>query len=366
MRSGVKENTGIRVFQYPFSGGKFHTQSHYTDWANKFLTETETEYVQPMDVVGRCELYTRGMHTGEIKSNRGTKYSPPSVSTYTNAASNLYKYSLRAGTIHLERFSGLQGVEERKKARDKWNRFWIGFDRWMEDRSMKAKSRHEIINAIKIMVTYWAREEFLTLPEFPKIGTSVKPIVVIPPKLIPAIINDVQDDVMWEVVATILVSTLRIGDVLTLSPSDFEFDGEEMYFNKTLSKTGSCTMPVPPVLAKVYRKNFPSVFSKPIEKQDVYDGIKQFLSKYPELQVEHTVTTDGVQETRKLYEWATPHMLRKSAITAMIYFGVDHMHVRHASGHSHGSKAFWRYVQVVDSKFKSEISKAHLAMGISS
>jgi hypothetical protein len=45
---------------------------------------------------------------------------------------------------------------------------------------------------------------------------------------------------------------------------------------------------------------------------------------------------------------------------------VDHMHVRHASGHSHGSKAFWRYVQVVDSKFKSEISKAHLAMGISS
>lgn len=46
----------------------------------------------------------------------------------------------------------------------------------------------------------------------------------------------------------------------------------------------------------------------------------------------------------------------------MIYYGVDHMHVKHASGHTQNSDAYWRYVKVVERLFTSDFNQAHKKM----
>ena len=363
-KDGRTEESGLTSRHYRMStSGKLLGTHLYVDEINqqikKLLKGTEPEpsiHKSETDVVRLIEKYTYMMHTGELKSNKGKLYRPASIASYTNAASRLYKFCKES-----RRTIDLQKVD-----RERWRSFFTAFDNWMA-KSMKLKSRYEIMNMVAIMIKYWHVEKGYAFYPMPRVEKTEKPIVVIPPELIRNIVNDTRHEgnMVWEVISTILVTTLRIGDVMTLSPKDLIDDGKTMTINKELSKTGRCTMPIPPRLAGIYRKNIArtgQVWSQPIDKQTIYDKMRDIIKGYDGMDAEITITVEGKQETKPLWEYVTPHMLRKSAITAMIYYEVDHVHVRHASGHSHSSKAFWRYVQVVDSRFNSDISRAHSVM----
>ena len=60
--------------------------------------------------------------------------------------------------------------------------------------------------------------------------------------------------------------------------------------------------------------------------------------------------------TKQLWEWVHPHLLRKTAITTMIYNKVPERFIKFASGHTTNSNAFERYVGHVEKYYKSEIN----------
>ena len=55
----------------------------------------------------------------------------------------------------------------------------------------------------------------------------------------------------------------------------------------------------------------------------------------------------------------TAHTMRRTAITTLLLLGVDEITVRRISGHSAGSKEFYRYVVVVQEYMNASIKMAH-------
>lgn len=348
--------TGIMAYHHRLSTrGKFLGDFSYTRWANEAADRFEQG--KPIGewkdetLSGWCEKYTHLMYTGEIRSNRGTPYTENSIKTYANACQVLFRFGRRMGL---------------KATRAEYREYFSVMEKYMEKEGYNPKTRAEVINAIHIMVYHWTYEFNLPQPERHRMQKVEKPIVVIPPELISVIVNDdrfIGTDLqhVWEAASTILLTTLRLSDILGLKPEHFTDESGRMAIVKETQKTGSMVaIPIPDRLASIFRKNLAkgSPWSAPIDAATLHAKLRSIFSPFPEVNKPHTI---GGQ-TKLMWEWVTPHMLRKSAITGLIYYGVDHLSVRHASGHSQNSAAFWKYVMVVDSRFRSEISAGHEAM----
>ena len=169
---------------------------------------------------------------------------------------------------------------------------------------------------------------------------------------------------MWEVCATMMITSLRISDAINLKPADFRWVDGEMFMMRENTKTGEeTTLPLPEVLAEKFTYNvnkYGQVFT-PIEFVPVYHfrrNFKSFFQRYPEMHETLTYRKldargNKITITQRYYELVHPHMLRKTAITSMIKNGVSIDHVRFASGHK--SEAINRYIGWIDRTHKTEV-----------
>lgn len=145
----------------------------------------------------------------------------------------------------------------------------------------------------------------------------------------------------------ILLTALRISDVRQLDETNLR-EGEDGFFIRTFNqKTGALTTaPITTDVANMIKdKSLPMSIGLMQPQKDM----RKVMVKFPELHQESTrmrYMNDGtvIKDTRPLYDFITPHMLRRTAITTMLIGGVPEHHVRELSGHKHGSPAFARYV----------------------
>ena len=316
--------------------------------------------------------YIESIESGEVLNNRNQKFSIHSIKTYRYVADKFLAFTNSTVAIDLFKYD-LSGLTPQKKMElaEKYDKHFNKYKAYLIAQGMNHKSIAEIMNMTSLQANYWAKKLFLLLPPINREQPVKKQIIVLSPEFIPRFINDTalyetlspELKMIWEVSATILFSTLRISDVLELKPSDFTI-GKECYLNKLNSKTKETTsLPVPQVLANIYAKNISNggVFSVPVDSNLIYSQIRTLFKMYPELFVEKSANIlmgNGKYETttKPLYEWVHPHLLRKSAITSMIYHGISVNHIKHASGHSKNSSAFNDYVTVVDKYFKSDFN----------
>lgn len=330
------------------------------------------------DVANLCHEYVNQMRSGDIRTKGAKRFSEESIRTYAHTADYLSKFATMMESKSGTRYDIRQfNIELKQKAVTSWTSMFRKFEEWMVDRCMSVRSRQNIINQVGIMVRHWGEQMFIALPKTPSVLQAEKEVIALPPAFVGEFLRsvppaDIERRYTWEVAATILVTTLRIGDVLTLTDRDFNPDFTSV--RKVLSKTGTCSMPIPKRLADIYIENlakYGHIFCHRPCKFVVYKHLKELMSGFLSLREPvslHSQDIHGnmVKETLPYWMVVTPHVLRKTAITAMLYNGVSHIHVRHASGHSHASRAFWQYVKVVDDLYDRDISAAHERMGISS
>ena len=307
---------------------------------------------------------------GITLNNRNQVFSASSIKTYRYVADKFRTFVHANHPIDIYKFdlSGLTPQKKKERA-DRWNSYFSSYKNHLIAQGLNHKSVSEIMNMTSLQANYWAKKLFVVIPSIQREMASKKQIIVLSPEFIPRFINDTalyetlspELKMIWEVSATIMFSTLRISDVLALQPSDFTF-GEECFLNKLNSKTKEMTsLPVPDVLKNIYAKNWANgcIFSTPADPNVIYANIRELFKLYSELHVNKTANVrmgNGQYKTitKPLYEWVHPHLLRKSAITSMIYHGISVNHIKHASGHSKNSSAFNDYVTVVDKYFKSD------------
>jgi integrase len=324
------------------------------------------------DIVSLCDRYVKMMP----KMRR--QYAKSTISTYGNVVRNI---KLFGRELDISKFNIDQTMSsvKKKELKAKFESYFTEFENWMIDRNYKIKTRMEIMNVLGHMVRYWAKDNFFNIPDVPRLQNYEKPIVVLPPEFVPKFISssdvyislDREMKYTWQVCATILVTSLRFSDAHSLSKNDLIITKDGMMLNKMNKKTGELSqMPLPKLLSDIFEENI-QIYGRPYNLSDkpsiIYKNIRELFKKYEELHTLVSITTKGVRgedviETKPLYEWVHPHMLRKTAITTMIYYGVDHMHVKHASGHTQNSDAYWRYVKVVERLFTSDFNQAHKKM----
>jgi integrase len=296
----------------------------------------------------------------------------------------LSQFAATNGSINLNDFvlDG-KGLKEKQNITEKFVAYFEKLTNYMIDCGHQINTRRECINILCIITNYYREKLFLNIPKIPRLNGHETPIIVLQPEFLKKFVMDEHNyykeftpsaKYLWEVIATMLVTSFRISDAVLLTKNDFTIKNSEVFLIKENQKTGENTeMPLPRVLTDIYMENLArhqSIFTPidtPDKAQYIRRKIKNLFCMYPEMHEMVTVKKADVRGnkiavTKKMYEWVHPHMLRKTAITTMLVNNVSPDHVKFASGHRPNSEAFNRYVGFVDRHYKSQITDYHKKM----
>lgn len=279
--------------------------------------------------------YVKRIDSGEVLTRSGTKFSKMAAYNYSRVVNILGKFNKK---LNLEAAT----PAKIKSYIQKFNEHLL--------ESYNDKTTADTMNIFMIILRAVANERTFLVPQYKIRKPKEKPIVVLSPDEVTAVItnpfdhSDPEKRLVWEVVAMMLVTTLRLSDAISLSPDDM-MGSQLVKHNK---KTGHLTnMPLPNSFQWVGDniRNLGRIYSIHPTKDLVYKHIKEVVGRYSNVKNPH------------------PHMMRKSAITSMIYNNVNERHVKFASGHSANSPSFERYVGHVDKTYKSEIKNYYEKLG---
>lgn len=331
-----------------------------------------------------CQKYINDIKVGDIKTKQKHHFRPSSISAYSFAIDSYAKFCLVHGSIDLMKMSlDNKDLKAKKILADKFNSHFDKFVNHMKSIEYKLNTRVNVINMLSIVLNHYRNELFLQLPKMEKLSSQDAPIIVLDGDFLKRFVMDdhglyktfdANNKFMWEMAATMLITSFRISDAASLKASDMMIKGKEVFLVKENQKTGEdTTMPLPEKYTDVIMHNlsiYKSVYtpiSAPEPQAFFRKHIKEFFKQYPEMQEEVAVRKidingDKVHESKPMYEWVHPHMLRKTAITTMLANDVSPEHVKFASGHKPMSNSFNRYVGFVDRHYKSQITDYHKKM----
>lgn len=319
--------------------------------------------------------YLSKIITGEIKTRRNTQFKQSTIKTYENAIQVYEHFVSHHNTINLMDYDLTnKDLRQKKELAQRYTQHFEDFNNYMMRLQYSINTRSDMVSTLIFCVNYWTDQLFLQLPRLKKPSGYEPPIVTLPQEFVKDFIKDRHrfydkfDDrnkFLWEVCATMLITSLRISDVLSLAPSDIQYVDGQAVLVKMNIKTGTETaLPIPLELSERYAYNlnhYGRVFTLEITHPSyVRQFLRDFMRQYPEMHQNYSYTRcdyrgQMVSIHGKFYDLIHTHMLRKTAITLMIANGVSLDHVRFASGHSHNSQSIQRYVGFVEKRHKSEI-----------
>lgn len=323
-----------------------------------------------------CNKYIDGITNGAITTKAKTKFRISSIRTYQFATTTYWRFVAKNKDIDLRDYD-LSGKElaQKREIADNMSKHFDKFVAYMIDNDFQINTRADVMTIIMVILAYWERDLFLTLPKPNRVAGYETPIITLPTEFAKALVMDSHKKYekmdqemrfLWEISATMLVTSLRISDALTLSKDDIVFVDGEAFLTKENLKTGTeTTTPLPRVLSEryAYNINHHGNIYTPLPyhpMQCIRKGFKSFFAQYPEM---HELVTykradiigRKVAVTQKYYEIVHPHMLRKTAVTMLISNGVSIDHVRFITGHK--SDAINRYIGWVDKTYKTEVKQ---------
>lgn len=303
----------------------------------------------------------------KILSKSGRPYSEGSKIQWRQFSNLLYRYPNDVKLLKLD----LAGdFNKKKRASDLIKSYFQGFRDFMSSLGYRMTTQAIMFEKLKSLLAMAENEYMIRVDKTFRYFREEVPVVAITPDMVKCLLNSpIPEDISlryaYEISCVVLVTSLRISDVLSLTIDDFD-RGHILSTNK---KTGAVTKS--PVPEKVYNM----LINNHIETGKLFsieasrsDTDKLMAEMMPILFKNIATTTITVSRmtpdgksyekiTRPLYEMVRPHMLRKSAITSMIVAGVPERFVKHLSGHKGNSKAFERYVAYVEKEYNDSIKE---------
>lgn len=162
---------------------------------------------------------------------------------------------------------------------------------------------------------------------------------------------------------------LRQSDIFSIKPANIECVESNYYLKIYSKKTNTFTRVKLPeyacnIILKYMKKRDRYVF--PQMSLNWFNlNLKRIALKAGWVEEVHVQKTQqGIKKktdtgTKRLCDALSSHFMRRTAITTMITLGMPEHVVRQISGHSSGSKEFYRYVQYAQSYLDNEINKVH-------
>lgn len=165
---------------------------------------------------------------------------------------------------------------------------------------------------------------------------------------------------------------LRFSDLMKLKPLNLERNNGVQYLRVIAGKTSAETIiKLPEYVASIftkYKKNgrlLPLISNGQLNKNikllcEKAGWTNIIGKKRSQSGIDKTILKNG--KPYRFCDLVTTHTMRRTAITNLLLLGMPELMVRQISGHSPGSKAFYRYVIFAQKYMDTEIDSVHSAM----
>ncbi len=277
----------------------------------------------------------------------------------------LQQFDLRI--IPVKRLNKRQSLAEKNY----WKKFYKKFTDFLyNDKGYFDNSVGSIIKNLKLFFSYLNRDLHLDVGDFHKnfyVRKEEVPIVVLMPEelnfliydrdfelALPKRLKETKDFFVFGCTVG-----LRFSDLIRLKRSNIKIVNEDWWLVIRTKKTRTDLSIKLPEYAKAIILKYKHLKSKLLpsfNNSNCGKYLKQLMeragythevSKFRERrgkQVEISKTIDGKKLSYRFCDLVSTHTMRRTSITTMLCLGVPEQVVRKISGHSPGSKEFYRYV----------------------
>ncbi len=165
---------------------------------------------------------------------------------------------------------------------------------------------------------------------------------------------------------------LRFSDLMKLKKTHLQTWNGETFLALYTQKTGMLVkVPLPlyalEIVEKYKRKAGKYILPRlsntnlnlQIKKLGQLAGWNELVPKMRSVRGKMTEIKNRNGDTWKFYEHITAHTMRRTAITNLLILGVPEAVVRKISGHTAGSKEFYKYVNIAEEYLNDEVKKAY-------
>ena len=253
-----------------------------------------------------------------------------------------------------------------------WNRFYFAFTDYLYRQGCYDNYVGTIIKQLRSVFRYAELELMIPVGPFYKsfhVPKDEVSITTLNPERLAILINhdeiskrltkellDVKDIIVFGCTVA-----LRFGDLFTIRKTDIRLVGDKKYLEVRSQKTNTVTRVLLPkyaldIVDRQLKKERPTVF-EPIclnwfnlSMRRVFEqlGWTEEIGKERSQRGRHKHIMHPVRnKPYRFCDAASSHLMRRTAITTMLMNGVPEMVVKKISGHSGNSKAFYRYVNLV-------------------
>jgi len=277
--------------------------------------------------------------------------------------------------------SSLKQIQQEKNY---WEKFFLQFSDFVFTQTNCCDNY--AANIFKVIKTFWNYllvERSLPIGQFHRkfrVPQHIFNPVVLSPAQLSFLINDFDFN---QSLAAKLIRTkdifvvgctlgLRYGDLMRLKKNNLQCTNEGNFIVLHTGKTATeLRIPVPEYVTAILKKKQykKGKFLLPqLSGTNVNLQIKELMEKagwvysLPRIRYRKGRPIEILKRQKQSYRFCdhiTAHTMRRTAITTLLMLGVPENVVRRISGHSAGSKEFYRYVAIIQDYLNEKVNAAH-------
>ena len=323
------------------------------------------------------------MNCGQRRTATGKKINKNTIVFYECVLKLLQEYEYQKETAIGFRLLPKQSIRINTIEKKYWLKFYNIFSKFLYSKGYSDGYVGSIWKSLKTFVRWIIKEKALPIAPvynwFTITQTQYNPIILSVPKLQFLITDELYTTGLTanlirvkDIFLAGCTLGLRFSDLMGLKKNNLITEDGQLYIILYTIKTGSYTkIPVPDYLStifKTYRTNkgkflLPQYsnarFNILIKRLGEKIGWTEQLPKYMSYKGKWVEQKKEGNKSWQYYDHLSSHTMRRTAITTLLVLGVPEHVVRKVSGHTPGSKEFYKYVVIAQEFLNKEVQQAH-------
>lgn len=331
------------------------------------------------------EQFIKDSYKGKRLKPDGKKIRTQTVDNYVYVLQHLKEFE--QGSNSPLRIKIITGTNQKllTAERNYWKKFYLQFTQFLyQQKGCYDNYVGNVIKVIRVFFNYLHRDKLMKVGDFYKSFYVCKedvPIITLLPEQLQFLIYNKP----FEESLTLHIQNakdlfvfgctvaLRSSDLFALRFTDIETVGQSYYLSIRTIKTDTpirIKLPSYAVAiidkfkktAKLRKTIFPPIsknqFNKNVKRLAELAGWTQELGKSRSRRGKNVPQVyEGTKKRHRFCDLLSSHTMRRTAITTMLMLGMAEHVVKKISGHAANSKAFYRYVNLVQSYLDHEVDK---------
>ena len=331
------------------------------------------------------EQFIKDSYKGKRLKPDGKKIRTQTVDNYVYVLQHLKEFEENSN--NLLRIKIIKGSNQKllTAERNYWKKFYLQFTQFLyQQKGCYDNYVGNVIKVIRVFFNYLHRDRLMKVGDFYKsfyvCKEDVPIITLLPEQLQFLIYNKPFEEGLTQSLQNTkdlfvfgCTVALRSSDLFALRFSDIENLRNANYLSVRTIKTDTpirIKLPTYAVAiidkfrktAKTRKTIFPSItknqFNKNVKNLAELAGWTQELGKSRSRRGKHIQQiNEATKKRHRFCDLLSSHTMRRTAITTMLMLGMAEHVVKKISGHAANSKAFYRYVNLVQSYLDHEVDK---------